>query len=93
MNRTPRRLWGLVAAGAATAVGITTRDAGFVVITFIGSLALPRILGLRGPGAWRGGACAGRHSGRAHLEERMAEWHRQAHARTATSPGDAAPVA
>jgi hypothetical protein len=92
MNRPARRLWGLVAVGAATAVGITTRDAGFVVITFIGSLALPRVLGLRGPG-WARGGCGGRHAGRAHVEQRMAEWHRQAHGEGTAAPRDAAPIA
>jgi hypothetical protein len=74
MYRAGRAAWGLVAIGAATAVGITTRDAGFVVITFLGTLVLPRVLGLtprrwsrRGFGphafgphgkAW-GGGCAG----------------------------------
>jgi hypothetical protein len=91
MNRTTRRLWGLVAVGAATAVGVTTRDPGFVVITFLGSLALPRVLGLRGPGAGRGGC--GRHAGRARLEERMAEWHRHAHADISSPPREGAPVA
>jgi hypothetical protein len=88
MNRTARRLWGLVAVGAATAVGVTTRDPGFVVITFIGGLALPRVLGLRGHGA-----CGGRHAGRSHFEQRMAEWHRQSHAESPAPPHDAAPVA
>ena len=69
MYRAGRTAWGLVAIGAATAVGITTRDPGFTVITFLGALVVPRVLGLtprrRG---WRGfgphgkgwnGACAG----------------------------------
>jgi hypothetical protein len=90
MNRTARRLWGLTAIGAATAVGLTTHDAGFVVITFLGTLVVvPRVLGFGGHGH---GACAGRHAGRARFEERMAEWHRQAHA-APPAPGDAAPVA
>jgi len=87
-----RRLWGLLAVGAATAVGVTTRDPGFVVITFVGSLVVPRILGLRGHGMGHG-ACAGRHARRAHLEERMGEWHRQAHAGGSTTPPDTAPAA
>jgi hypothetical protein len=90
MNRPARRLWGLISIGAATAVGITTRDAGFVIITLVGSLALPRILGVRGHGHGPG-ACGGRHAGRARVEERMAEWHRQAH--EASAPRDAAPSA
>jgi hypothetical protein len=56
-----RSLWGLVAVAAATAVGITTRDAGFTVITFIGSLWLPRILGFAPPRRW--GAGRGWHGG------------------------------
>jgi len=92
MNRTARRLWGLVSVGAATAVGVTTRDAGFVVITFIGSLALPRVLGLRGHGHGHG-ACGGRQVRRAYLEQRMAEGHRQAHAETSPGPRDPATVA
>ena len=67
MYRAGRAFWGLLAVGAATAVGVTTHDAGFVIITFIGSLWLPRILGFREPrwrrhmAAWHGGGgCAGR---------------------------------
>jgi hypothetical protein len=74
MYRAGRAAWGLVAIGAATAVGITTRNPGFIAITFIGTLALPRVLGLTprrwnrpgfGPGAFGahgrgwGGGCAG----------------------------------
>jgi hypothetical protein len=93
MNRPARRLWGLVVIGGATAVGITTRDPGFVIITLLGGLALPRILGVRRHGHWHGhGACGGRHAGRGRFEERMAEWHRQAHG-DAAPPRDAAPVA
>ena len=64
--RAERAFWGLLAIGAATAVGVTTHDAGFTIITFIGSLWLPRILGFREPrwrrnmAAWHGGGCAGR---------------------------------
>ncbi|MFI5286481.1 MAG: hypothetical protein ACHQ4F_09190 [Candidatus Dormibacteria bacterium] len=76
MYRAGRTAWGLVAVGAATAVGITTRDPGFIVITFLGTLVLPRVLGLTprrrnwrgfGPGTfgprgkgWGGGECTGR---------------------------------
>ena len=42
MYRATRTAWGLVAIGAATAVGITTRDPGFIIITFIGALVVPR---------------------------------------------------
>lgn len=93
MNRSARPLWGLLAVGAATAVGVTTRDAGFVAITFIGSLVLPRVLGLRGGHHRHGGACAGRHAGRSHLESRLADWHRQAHGDAPPATPDVAPVA
>ena len=75
MYRAGRTAWGLVAIAAATAVGITTRDPGFTVITFLGALVVPRVLGLtprrwnrRGVGpyafasrgkGWGGGGCAG----------------------------------
>ncbi|HVC41739.1 MAG TPA: hypothetical protein VND54_07165 [Candidatus Saccharimonadales bacterium] len=77
MYRAGRTAWGLVAIGAATAVGITTRDPGFIAITFIGTLVLPRVLGLTprrwnrrgfgphgfGPGGagWSGGCSGGAH--------------------------------
>jgi hypothetical protein len=60
MYRVGRTAWGLVAIGAATAVGITTHSPGFIAITFVGTLVLPRVLGLtprrRG---WRGFGPAG----------------------------------
>jgi hypothetical protein len=71
MYRVGRTAWGLIAIGAATAVGVTTGNPGFIVITFLGTLVLPRVLGLtprrrwgrRGFGprgmAW-GGDCTGR---------------------------------
>ncbi len=94
MTRSDRPFWGLLAVGAAAAVGATTHDAGFTAITFIGTLVLPRVLGVRGGGhGHRHGACAGRHSGRARIEERLAEWHRQAHGDAAPAAHDAAPVA
>ena len=46
MYRAGRTAWELVAIGAATAVGITTRDPGFIIITFLGALVVPRGLGL-----------------------------------------------
>ena len=51
--RAARTFWGLVAIGAAAAVGVTTHDAGFTVITFIGSLLVPRVLGLYPRAGWR----------------------------------------
>jgi len=73
MYRAGRTAWGLVAVGAATAVGVTTKNPGFIVITFLGTLALPRILGLT-PSRWnrhgfgphpmgRHGGCAGAGKG------------------------------
>ena len=59
MDRAPRRLWGLLAVGGAIAVGITTHDAGWVILTLFGTLFLPRILGLRGPGWHHGHGCHG----------------------------------
>jgi hypothetical protein len=78
MYRAGRTAWGLVAIGAATAVGVTTKNPGFIVITFLGALALPRVLGLsprrrnqRGFGphamAW-GGGCAGAAQKRSETE-------------------------
>ena len=85
MNRPARTLWGLLTVGGATAVGVTTRDAGFTVITLVGGLMLPRILGFRRHGGWHrawAGGCAGRQARRERMEERLAEWHKQAHAET-----------
>jgi hypothetical protein len=78
MYRAGRTAWGLVAVGAATAVGITTKNPGFVVITFLGALTLPRVLGLTprrwnrhgfGPrsAAW-GHGCSGAGRGAAETE-------------------------
>ena len=67
-RRSPLRLaWGLAAVAGATAVGITTQRPEFVVITFLGGLVLPRVLGFghhhhhhpHGPGGFWGG-CRGR---------------------------------
>ena len=79
MYRVGRTAWGLVAIGAATAVGITTKTPGFIAITFFGTMVLPRVFGLtprgwgrRGYGphafgprgkAWGGGGCAGSQHG------------------------------
>jgi hypothetical protein len=69
MYRAGRTAWGLIAIGAATAVGVTTKDVGFIIITFLGTLTLPRVLGLTprrrskrgfGPrGMGWGGGCPG----------------------------------
>ena len=89
MHRTARRFWGLAAVGGATAVGLTTHSAGFTVITLVGGLALPHILGLSGPhGAFGRHADAGRRAGgwaaggphRWHgVEQCWEAWHEQAH--------------
>ncbi len=45
-RRTPLGIaWALTTIAGATAVGITTQRPGFVVITFLGGLWLPRLLG------------------------------------------------
>ena len=83
-----RRIIGLAAIGAATAVGITTHDAGFTALTFVGTLIVPRMLGIGG--RRHGHHCHGGHEGpggrreqmRQRFEGRMAEWHREAHAGT-----------
>ena len=61
MYRAERAFWGLLAIGGAIAVGLTTHDAGFVVITFLGGLWVPRILGLRP--SMRARLAYGRHGG------------------------------
>ena len=50
MYRPLRTFWGLAAIGGAIAVGLTTHNAGYIVITFIGGLIVPHVLGLTGPG-------------------------------------------
>jgi hypothetical protein len=77
--RPARTLFGLIAVAGAVAVGVTTHDAGFTALTFVGGLMLPRILGFRGR-RLHGGPCGARgdhNLGR--LEQRMEGWHRQAH--------------
>jgi hypothetical protein len=75
-----RTLFGLIAVGGAVAVGVTTHDAGFTALTFIGGLMLPRILGIRGHRrhAWACAGGRGEHM-RGRFENRMETWHRQAH--------------
>jgi hypothetical protein len=83
MNRRLRAVRVILAAAAATAVGVTTHDAGFIVITFLGSLFVLRQVGLGGRGGfWRGDCGGGRDAWlarRSHLEQRLAGWHEQAH--------------
>jgi len=80
MNRTARSLWGLATVAAATVVGITTQEPGFIIITFVGGLLLPRVLGFAGPRwrSWGAGPYAGNYS-RRRFEDRMDAWHRRAH--------------
>jgi hypothetical protein len=92
-NRQLRGLFGLIAIGGATAVGITTHDAGFTALTFIGALVVPRILGISGHhrhGFGRGprGDCAtgGRNHMRDRFEQRLDSWHSQAHGGAGTDP-------
>jgi hypothetical protein len=67
--------WVLAVIAGATAVGITTQRPGFVVITFIGGLWLPRLLGFgwgghhhrHGGGPWHG--CHGGEAGVPRSEE------------------------
>jgi hypothetical protein len=77
MNRPARAIWGLVVVAGTTVVGVATQEPAFVVITFLGGLWLPRILGLRGRG-WAGG-CSAMQGRRRHVEERLEAWHRGAH--------------
>ena len=84
MFRPLRFFWGLVAVAGATVVGVLTHDAGFVVITFLGGLWIPRMLGLAGPG-WRGhgfGGCGGTHARGRWAGERFDTLHREAHGET-----------
>jgi len=97
MYRPLRVFWNLVAVGGATAVGVTTRDAGFVTITFLGGLVLPRMLGLAGPGRWNrhgrdGRSCFASKTHGGWRAERFAAWHREQHGQPsepAPSPGPA----
>jgi hypothetical protein len=67
MYRALRTFWTLAAVGGAVAVGLLTHDAGFIVITFLGGLVVPRMLGLTGrafgfgpfAGGWWGGPRGG----------------------------------
>jgi hypothetical protein len=85
--RPARAAFGLIAVGGAIAVGVTTHDAGFTALTFLGGLLLPRILGFRGHRAF-GWGCAGgrgdevRDKMRGRFDQRMDSWHRQAHGDT-----------
>ena len=95
MHRPLRTFWGVAAIGGAIAVGLTTHNAGYIVITFIGGLIVPHVLGIAGPGRHhRHGGRFGHgvgfdaHGGRASCMHGVwDEWHRQSHAgQTATPP-------
>ena len=92
--RPARTLFGLIAVGGAVAVGVTTHDAGFTALTFVGGLLLPRVLGIRFGGGFAARACAGgRHEQmRARFDSRMGDWHRRAHESGAPSGPPAAPA-
>lgn len=82
-----RLSWALVAIAATSVVGVMTQRPGFTVITFFGTLWLPRLLfgfGPRGWGhhhhhGWRDRAALERGDVPAPIAERLETWHRQAH--------------
>jgi hypothetical protein len=88
-RRSPlRAAWTLASIAGATAVGITTREPGFVVITVVGGLLLPRVLGF----GWGGPhhdrlhhRCGGDRTAR--IDRHLGEWHRQAHGEGAAPGG------
>ncbi|MDQ2961408.1 MAG: hypothetical protein M3R48_10235 [Candidatus Dormibacteraeota bacterium] len=94
--RPARTLFGLIAVGGAVAVGLTTHDAGFTALTFLGGLILPRVLGFRGHRPWGrapGAAGATRGGGHSHFEQRFDSWHRQSHGESAGEQPPAAGTA
>ena len=94
MDRPLRTFWGLAAVGGAIAVGLTTQNAAYIVITFLGGLIVPRALGLAGSGHRHGwtdqfgpGAGPRLRGHRAGCRQGFwDEWHRQAHAAQPTTP-------
>jgi len=93
MYRPLRTFWTLAAVGGAIAVGLTTQNAAYIVITFLGGLIVPRMLGLAGPGRFqRAGACgpgshfAGRRGWGGRGNDLWSDWHRQAHASAPATP-------
>ena len=86
--RAVRTLWGLAAIGAAVAVGVTTHDAAFTAITFIGSLLVPRVLGLY-PSRWRRMAMARHGMG---WKEGCGPWSRHGEHHTEQTPTTAQTV-
>lgn len=100
MYRPLRTFWTLAATGGAIAVGLTTHNAAYIVITFIGGLIVPRMLGLAGPG-WRhqhgdgfghGGPCGPRGGRGWRAQGHFDEWHRQAHGTPAATPAATPPA-
>ncbi len=91
--RPARTVFGLIAVAGAVAVGVTTHDAGFTALTFIGGLILPRVLGFRGRRPW-GAGCGGNRGGhmQGRFEQRMNAWHGGAHGEAPVAP-PAAPTA
>ena len=96
MYRPIRLFWNLAAIGGATTVGVITHDPGLIIITFLGGLLVPRLLGLapRGPGpsGWGHGRCQGwEHRGRSR-GARLDAWHREAHGDAPTQTQAAGPA-
>ena len=101
-NQPLRGLIGLSAVAAATTVGLTTRNAGFTALTFIGVLVVPHLLGIGGGHHGHGCAGHGEHGPGGHrgqmrdrFEQRLDAWHTQAHGESAgdaPAPGTAAPA-
>ncbi len=98
MYRPLRTFWTLAAVGGAIAVGLTTQNAAYIVITFVGGLIVPRMLGLAGPGRFQrarglgatgfgpGARFAGRRGWGGCGNDLWSEWHRQAHAAAPAAP-------
>ena len=85
MQRRPlRAAWALATIAGATAVGITTREPGFVVITFLGGLFLPRVLFGWGHGPHHMHACGRDRNAR--IDHHLGDWHRQAHGESPAAP-------
>jgi hypothetical protein len=84
-RRSPlRTAWALATVAGATAVGITTQRPGFVVITFLGGLLLPRVLlGWGGPHHHLHGCGRDRN---ARIDHHPADWHRHAHGESGAAP-------
>jgi hypothetical protein len=94
MYRPLRTFWGLAAIGGAIAVGLTTHNAGYIVITFIGGLIVPHVLGIAGPGRHHqhgggfghGAPCGGAGGRGSRFQGMWDEWHTQSHAGGTAAP-------